>query len=115
MMAAFGHLVLLPLLLRFNIYLGKWAIIIFNYNNVTTSEVDSLIQILKAECKGISIRRLDAIGVPLLSLRNFVCEKEDIIKHLDDRMTLFWRVGDNMDELLATLTKLNDQQSKFRM
>ena len=52
---------------------------------MTPSEVESLIQKLKAECN-CDVEHLSDIGA--LILTNIECEKEDIMKHLDDRMNL---------------------------
>ena len=64
---------------------------------MTPSEVESLIQKLKAECN-CDVKHLPDIGIVYndtslsdigaLILTNIECEKEDIMKHLDDRMSL---------------------------
>ena len=108
--------------LRFNIYaiyLANMAIILFDAT-VTNLEVFDLIPILKAEpkCQGIDIKPYvnSLYGHrKYLILTNYYCEKEDILKYLNESATLFWRVGDDVDGVLAALTKLNDQESKFRM
>ena len=52
---------------------------------MTPSEVEVLIQKLKDECN-CDVENLSAIGS--LILTNIECEKEDIMKLLDDRMNI---------------------------
>ena len=71
------------------------AVISYKKNEVTPSEVESLIQKLKAECN-CDVEHLSDIGynetslsdIGALILTNIECEKEDIMKHLDDRMNI---------------------------
>ena len=85
---SFSAIMKLLIILLFGLQIGaSWrhATISYKNNEVTPSEVESLIQKLKAECN-CDVEHLSAIGA--LILTNIECEKEDIMKHLDDRMNI---------------------------
>ena len=89
-MARFGGLESEDIRTFFKYYLfphidSPTAVVSYKKNEVTPSEVESLIQKLKAECN-CDVEHLSDIGA--LILTNIECEKEDIMKHLDDRMNI---------------------------
>ena len=62
------------------------AIISYKKNQVTPSEVEFNIRLFKKLCN-CDVEHLSDIGA--LILTNSKCEKEDIMKYLDDRLNLY--------------------------